>query len=96
MVKSTRSKNRSRIKRNSKGKGSISIKKDDDTVCTDNVEASMVDSQLSFSDKGVIKCPNETSFRPPRVKYADSSDEGTLCKGSFQEGDSFNMDIKKQ
>jgi hypothetical protein len=77
------------------GKGNVRIKKNDGTVCTGPVEASMSDAKLSFSDKGKIKCPDGKSFQPAKVQCTINASNKTVCAGAYKDGNSFKMDISK-
>lgn len=77
------------------GKGDVRIRKNDGTVCTGKVEASMKGSELSFSDAGKIKCPNGKSFQPAKVQCKINSANQTVCEGSYKNGARFNMDVTK-
>ncbi len=77
------------------GKGSVKIRKNDGTVCSGKVEASMKDSELGFSDTGTIKCPNGKSFQPAKVQCKVNSANQTICEGSYKNGAKFNMDVTK-
>lgn len=77
------------------GKGNVRIRKNDGTVCTGKVEASMKGSELGFSDTGKIKCPNGKSFQPAKVQCKINSANKTVCEGSYKNGAKFNMDVTK-
>lgn len=77
------------------GKGNVRIKRNDGTVCSGTVEASMKNSELTFSDNEVIKCPSGQSYRPAKVKCKADSNNKTLCEGSYSGGENFKMDINK-
>lgn len=78
------------------GKGNVKIKKNDGTVCSGKVEASMKNSELSFSDTGKIVCPDGKSFQPAKVKCKINDSNQTVCEGSYKNGESFNMDVSKE
>jgi len=77
------------------GKGNVRIRKNDGTVCTGKVVASMNGSELGFSDTGKIKCPNGKSFQPAKVQCKVNSANQTVCEGSYENGAKFNMDVTK-
>ena len=77
------------------GKGNVRIRKNDGTICTGKVEASMKGSELGFSDTGKIKCPNGKSFQPAKVQCKVNSANKTVCEGSYKNGAKFNMDVTK-
>ncbi len=77
------------------GKGNVRIRKNDGTVCTGKVEASMVNSKLGFSDTGKIKCPDGKAFQPAKVQCEVNSANKTVCEGSYKNGAKFNMDVTK-
>lgn len=77
------------------GKGNVKIKRHDGTVCSGTVEASMKNSELSFSDNDVIKCPSGQSYKPAKVKCKVDTNNKTVCEGSYSGGEGFKMGINK-
>ena len=77
------------------GKGNVRIKRNDGTVCSGTVEASMKNSELTFSDNEIIKCPSGRSYKPAKVKCKVNANNKTVCEGSYSGGEHFNMGINK-
>ncbi len=77
------------------GKGNVRIKRNDGTVCSGTVKASMKNSELTFSDNEIIKCPSGQSYKPAKVKCKVNSNNKTVCEGSYSGGEHFNMGINK-
>ena len=75
------------------GKGSVSLRRSDGSVCRGQVGASIAQQRLVISDQGQIRCPDGQVFEPSMVDCAVGQGGKAECNGRYATGGAFPVEI---
>ncbi|MCB1925206.1 MAG: Breakpoint cluster region protein [Gammaproteobacteria bacterium] len=77
------------------GKGTVSLRRSDGSVCRGNTSASISQQRLMISDRTRIKCPDGQQFEPSTVDCAVGSSGQAECNGRYASGGDFPVEIRQ-
>lgn len=78
------------------GRGELSLRRPDGTVCSGPVQGQMKDGKLSIQGQQAVPCSNGGSYGAPRIECAKTSGGQTDCFGVNADGSRYYMDMKRR
>lgn len=78
------------------GKGEMSVRRDDGSVCKGPVQGRMQGGKLGIEGNQTIPCPGGGSFPAPRVECQKERNGQTACYGINPDGSRYYMDMQKK
>lgn len=77
------------------GKGQVSLKRSDGSVCQGTAKASISKSQLVIADQNQITCPDGQVFQSSTVDCSVGDGGRAECKGKYATGGNFPVEIRQ-
>ena len=78
------------------GKGEMTLRRPDGTVCSGPVQGSMNGGKLSVEGNQSVPCAGGGSYGAPRIECSKSSSGQTDCQGINRDGSRYYMDMRRQ
>jgi hypothetical protein len=78
------------------GKGEITLRRPDGTVCSGGVQGQMRGGKLAIEGNQSIPCAGGGSYAAPKIECGNSSTGQTECRGINKDGSRYNMEMKRK
>ncbi len=75
------------------GKGEVSLRRSDGTECRGQAGANISQQRLVIADRNQLRCPDGQIFKPPTVDCAVGTSGRAECKGRYESGSAFPVEI---
>lgn len=77
------------------GKGEVSLRRSDGTVCRGQTTADISQQRLVIADQGQIRCPDGQAFERSTVDCAVGASGRAECNGRYESGSAFPVEIRQ-
>jgi hypothetical protein len=78
------------------GKGQVTLRRPDGTVCSGGVQGQMKGGKLAIEGNQSIPCAGGGSYGAPRIECGTTSRGQTECSGINKDGSRYNMEMKRK
>jgi hypothetical protein len=78
------------------GKGEITLRRPDGTVCSGGVQGQMRGGKLAIEGNQAIPCSGGGSYAAPKIECGNSSSGQTECRGINKDGTRYNMEMRRK
>lgn len=78
------------------GKGEITLRRPDGTVCSGGVQGQMRGGKLAIEGNQAIPCSGGGSYAAPKIECGNSSSGQTECRGINKDGSRYNMEMRRK
>lgn len=78
------------------GKGEITLRRPDGTVCSGGVQGQMKGGKLAIEGNQSIPCAGGGSYAAPKIECSNSSGGQTDCHGINKDGSRYNMEMRRK